>query len=618
MFSLTKSLGICLLIVYLTVTAWAIGGVRPESQVLNLPILGSLTALTGIYLLIENFRKKSAQETQCTGNVNQVPILPFLSSLSFVGLAFVSTWLQSPAFFLGIREAHLWLQGLLLALAAWVFVENEIKFRFFTRWLCIIGTGMVLVAIYQKLLHPYWLPLQLKLPVFQERCSGTMGSPNHFAAFLNLLIFPCLCNFFDVTQEKKERLWGLTFLAVFLTGLLLANSRAAWASFCCGLLLFFALKRSRRFKNILILSIIAILASAFLLSQNTRLYGIRSWLSSNDWSVRKVMWNAALEIFYKSPLWGSGAGSYDIFFEAYRSEGFNTQPRWAHNDYLNVLADHGILGLALLTAPFIWILIDRGRRLTSNSLNTGLLLGICVTAVHMNFDFLLRIPLIAATLGCYLIFLLRFSVQEKKFDQPLVEHRSKFSSRDNIIDPCSCKKILIIVCFLGTVSSFFAYRLSRSDMELDTGKSYLFHVIDNPNYNKGRRFSIWEAIYCFQRSLNWDKNNLEARHQLARAFLVQANCWPRERIRHAEWALEQTQEITQKCPSMVAYYVTQGIALWTLGKKENALNLLQMCTVIGPNNYHAWYHYSWMLHQEGFRPDLALLAAQKVTALSSH
>jgi O-antigen ligase len=112
---------------------------------------------------------------------------------------------------------------------------------------------------------------------------------------------------------------------------------------------------------------------------------------------REWVWRDTLTMFSSNPILGAGLGAYETVYPMYtHSNGF-LLVQYAHNDYLQLLADAGIVG----GIAGVWFLllvfraIARGMRST-DSLMAGLALGcgggIFAILVHSLFDFNLQIP----------------------------------------------------------------------------------------------------------------------------------------------------------------------------------------------------------------------------------
>ena len=112
---------------------------------------------------------------------------------------------------------------------------------------------------------------------------------------------------------------------------------------------------------------------------------------------RGWVWRDTLTMIRANPVTGVGLGAYDTAFSIYsKSEGAIRVPQ-AHNDYLQIVADGGIVGgaIALWFLILIFRHIMRGIK-SSDPLYSGLALG-CGTGifgllVHSFFDFNLQLP----------------------------------------------------------------------------------------------------------------------------------------------------------------------------------------------------------------------------------
>jgi O-antigen ligase len=103
------------------------------------------------------------------------------------------------------------------------------------------------------------------------------------------------------------------------------------------------------------------------------------------------------------PVFGTGAGTHVYYGRLFRRPRLqNADPIHAHNDYLEMLADTGVVGMAL----FVWMLVgvfrsgfskvmdrddEEGRLLTLAALT-----GIVGILIHSFIDFNLHIPANAA------------------------------------------------------------------------------------------------------------------------------------------------------------------------------------------------------------------------------
>ena len=110
-----------------------------------------------------------------------------------------------------------------------------------------------------------------------------------------------------------------------------------------------------------------------------------------------------IKLWQDYPLLGSGGGSFHMTYPRYRSEAIALSYDHAHEDYLEILADTGIVGLSLLglmvLLSFFAALAALRRR--HDPLMRGMafasMMGIIALLIHSTVDFNLQIPANAAT-----------------------------------------------------------------------------------------------------------------------------------------------------------------------------------------------------------------------------
>lgn len=116
---------------------------------------------------------------------------------------------------------------------------------------------------------------------------------------------------------------------------------------------------------------------------------------------RFPIWQTALAMFYDRPLLGHGWGTFEALAPGYRPVPTGLFYSHAHNEYLEVAAEAGAVGLGIV----LWLIFLFGRRLartlarplTSLQRTTVVALGVAVTSIllHSLADFGLRIPGVA-------------------------------------------------------------------------------------------------------------------------------------------------------------------------------------------------------------------------------
>jgi len=110
-----------------------------------------------------------------------------------------------------------------------------------------------------------------------------------------------------------------------------------------------------------------------------------------------------LRLLKDYPLVGAGGGSYHAVFPRYRSESIREYFSHAHEDYLEITADVGAIGislLALVVLSSLWAALKalhRRRDRLLRGMAFASIMGITALLIHSTVDFNLQIPANAAT-----------------------------------------------------------------------------------------------------------------------------------------------------------------------------------------------------------------------------
>jgi len=110
---------------------------------------------------------------------------------------------------------------------------------------------------------------------------------------------------------------------------------------------------------------------------------------------RTHFWGVTLDVIKAYPVVGSGLGSFSVIYTRYDSRNGFYRLEQAHNDYLQILADGGMVG-GILGLSFLIILFGKGfaRRETDDKFRrgvaTGAMAGCFAVLIHSFFDFTLH------------------------------------------------------------------------------------------------------------------------------------------------------------------------------------------------------------------------------------
>ncbi|HEY5080270.1 MAG TPA: O-antigen ligase family protein, partial [Opitutaceae bacterium] len=320
--------------------------------------------------------------------------------LPFLGYAAANAAWVTPVHWQGWTDWLNWTQ----AVAVFWVVLNGLETSACRRFLCaaIVAIGVVtaILGMYQHFVKPDWIMLgRTQAAQFHGRSSGSFGIPNSLGVLMALLIPPVGSLVIGRGYSRSLRAASAVALCLLCTGFVLAISRGAWislaAALCLRALFFPGRSVGLRIAGAagavaMVVAVAAALYFAFPLMRER----VGNFVTDVGERTRPIMWRGALGIFREHPVWGGGAGSFDMLFEPFRPEGYRDEPVYAHCDYLNTLCDYGSVGFLLFfgaAAAVAWRCA--GARGLAGAAFTGLL----AFSLHLLVDFHLKIPALAMT-----------------------------------------------------------------------------------------------------------------------------------------------------------------------------------------------------------------------------
>ena len=251
---------------------------------------------------------------------------------------------------------------------------------------------------------------------YEQRISGTYFCPNHWANWLALLAPVAFALVFATQAGVVLRVLAAGALLTFFPAIHVSQSRAGLVGLACGLMVtaLALVWRRNRVWFALLLVVLPLLAAGGGYYYWQHAPAIRArWheaivegKTGNGFRVQQ--WRDTLLMIQGQPWIGHGPGSYAWVIEAYRKymRDAEHQALYAHNDYLQNVAEYGALGTALVMLPLAWLLLRvfgaawRSKTSTTNAVLLAGLLGAWVAALtHAAFDFNLRIYANVATLA---------------------------------------------------------------------------------------------------------------------------------------------------------------------------------------------------------------------------
>ncbi len=252
---------------------------------------------------------------------------------------------------------------------------------------------------------------------------GPFVNHNHFAGYLEMIVpIPFALILTRAVRSELSLIYG--FAGVIMSiAVIVSLSRGGMISMICGLVFVFLFSlRSKILRDDASSSITLFLSRIGAAAVLIVMIGAGVWWVGADSVIKRVeMTSLSTEIantntgnktFYQSRGWiwrdtaamirdkwatGVGLGAYQTAYPIYSQQDGSLIVGQAHNDYLQVLADGGLVGAVLALLFIILLFVDivraTGHR---NRVMAGLALGcgggIFAMLVHSLFDFNLQIP----------------------------------------------------------------------------------------------------------------------------------------------------------------------------------------------------------------------------------
>ncbi|MBV8898594.1 MAG: O-antigen ligase family protein [Verrucomicrobia bacterium] len=330
----------------------------------------------------------------------------------------VARSLTSPLECLARTDLFLILAALAVYFLAALFCTAPSQRLLFLSGLLLLALGHVGVGLVQFIKDNTFLPFGYqRVDYYGNRASGFYVDPNHLAGLLECLALMAI----SVGILGRIKAWARILLlygaAVSLAGLLISGSRGGYLSIGVGGLILgcfiaYHLLRQAPHRGWVVLGVGGVLLLAATITTD-RLTGRSTLLLqrfgaiADSGDVRLSLWQAAVREFQLQPWTGTGAGTYFIYGRKFRDPSLQMDPVYAHNDYLQLLAEFGLAGAVLLAfflCAHLWAAISflgemetflaaRGRTFSlSLALVAGATCAVVVLAVHSVFDFNLQIP----------------------------------------------------------------------------------------------------------------------------------------------------------------------------------------------------------------------------------
>lgn len=379
--------------------AWRLGNLRVSSNLLQLPLLGALGL--GLFQLLP-LRAVAPSGATAAGLANSLSLDPYSTKLVLVQLATL----------------------LIYFAATLVFVDTPHRLRLLVRTIMIFGFGLAIFGLTQSFTSPnkvYWVR-----ELAQSTAFGPFINRHHFAGYMELTIALPLGLLFSGVVDKERRLLYLFIAGLMGVALVMTTSRGGIISLVAEIMFLVVVttiwrkqdEQHHRHKQdehrhrhrpktsrlrgaalrigLATALLVGLFLGVILLGGEFSINRFIDSVNTDDPTTgRAHFWSVTLEIIKAHPYVGTGLGAFGVIYTKYDTRNGLFRLEQAHNDYLQVLSDGGIIG-AVLALSFLVLLfyLALKRARSKDDFRRGVALaglsGCFAVLVHSFFDFTLH------------------------------------------------------------------------------------------------------------------------------------------------------------------------------------------------------------------------------------
>ena len=484
----------------------------------------TLEALVIIGLMFWAFKMISREEIKFTPAPLNLPVLSFIAMCTL-------SLIWSDTFFTSLKELPLFLSGPLLYLVIVNNIRGEKQISRIISAVIIVGAALGLYGIFQynNIDFSFWVPIAGRNKIF-----GLFGNVGYFAGYI-VLPLSLSIPLFLAAKSRKRKILLLIGILLMGTTLIVTLSRSSYAAFGFSLLFMFLLFLLTRGKNFIkennklfVIVLIVIITISFLfiiptplskpgtviseIKARISITGITNTFSSGG---RGTIWKFTGMMIKDRPILGSGIGTYKYNTFRYQAKFFEQGDNRtiytygfaekAHNEYLQLWAELGIIGLAI----FLWIIITyfnygiRYLKREKDKQRQGIMIGLMGGIVAFLVDSFFWFPLhLSSNLSLFWLFIGLATVMGLEKDAGSVSK----SRRSSIY---KFKPALYIVIILLTI--FLCITVARPFMAR-INWYYGFREVEKENWEK--------AIDIYEVALKWDPYAGGLYYDMGKIFMI--------------------------------------------------------------------------------------------------
>jgi O-antigen ligase len=331
-----------------------------------------------------------------------VQVIPFgsLPAETTMGVSDIPRTISYEPFATKSTVVHL--IALLIFFAAMLaYIDNAKRLRKIVLVITIFGFLYAFYSILQAVLSPTRI-----YGIYEPRFATPFGSfvnRHNFAAFMEMSLAVPLGLIFAGAVPRDKRLLYVTAIGLMGIALLLSGSRGGLVALLAEIFFLIILTTKTRGYGQIALKVglavalfVTIVVGSVLIGGESSLTRFAETAATGNITTNRThIWTVTFEVIKNNPLFGAGLGAFPQAYTVFDTLNGTERVEQAHNDYLQILADAGIVGLIIGAFFVFWLFRDGLRNIkTHNTFRRGVavgaLAGCFAIFVHSIFDFVLH------------------------------------------------------------------------------------------------------------------------------------------------------------------------------------------------------------------------------------
>ncbi len=365
-----------------------------------------------------------------------IQIIPFGVQAEANGVSGISRTISIEPFATQVTSVHILALCVFFSMTL-VYLDSARRLRKMATVIIVFGFIYAFYAILQSVLSPTRI-----FGIYESRFALPFGSfvnRHNFAAFIEMALSVPLGLLFVGAVSRDKRLLYIIAIALMGSALLLSGSRGGLVSLIAEIVLLIILTTgSKGWKKLALktalslLLVVAAVGGAIFVGGETSLTRFAETASSQDISSNRIhIWSVTLNVIKENFPFGAGLGAYMQAYTPFDTLSGLELVEQSHNDYLQVLADAGLVGLVIGSVFLFWFFREgirnsRRRNTFRRGIAVGAFAGCFAVLIHSIFDFVLHTTAISVL---FLTLMAMLIASGRRFDDDIEEFDEVRSKR---------------------------------------------------------------------------------------------------------------------------------------------------------------------------------------------